>query len=262
MNRLTQLFQSSKKDILNIYFTAGFPERDATLPILKALHAAKVDIIEIGVPYSDPLADGPTIQNSGMKALQNGMDLNLLFEQIKSARAAGVDTPFVLMGYYNQIVQMGEKKFFDNCVAAQVDGLIIPDLPLAVYQRDYQKTFEDLGIAISFLITPQTPVERIKLIDKLTTGFIYVVSSYAITGATSGITENQINYFERIEKMNLSKPRLIGFGISNKNTFTTACQHARGAIIGSAFIKNLETEYAHGKNYSEIVEGFVKTIQN
>ncbi len=262
MNRLKALFQSSKKDILNIYFTAGFPERDATLPILKSLHDAKVDIIEIGIPYSDPLADGPTIQNSGMKALQNGMDLNLLFEQIKSARAEGVDTPFVLMGYYNQIVQMGEKKFFDNCVASQVDGLIIPDLPLAVYQRDYQKTFEDLGIAISFLITPQTPVARIKLINKLTTGFIYVVSSYAITGATSGITENQIDYFERIEKMNLSNPRLIGFGISNKKTFDIACEHARGAIIGSAFIKNLEIERNKGKEYGKIVEEFVKSVRN
>ena len=261
MNRLTALFKSGKKDILNIYFTAGFPERDATLPILKALHAAKVDIIEIGVPYSDPLADGPTIQNSGMKALQNGMDLNLLFAQIKSARAEGVDTPFILMGYYNQIVQMGEKKFFENCVASQVNGLIIPDLPLAVYQRDYQKSFEDFGIAISFLITPQTPIERIKLINKLTTGFIYVVSSYAITGATSGITENQIEYFERIEKMNLSNPRLIGFGISNKKTFNTACKHARGAIIGSAFIKNLETEHAKGKNYDDIVAEFVKSVR-
>ncbi len=262
MNRLKNLFQSGKKDILNIYFTAGFPERDATLPILEALHAAKVDIVEIGVPYSDPLADGPTIQNSGMKALQNGMDLNLLFEQITSARAKGVDTPFVLMGYFNQIVQMGEKKFFDNCVSAQVDGLIIPDLPLAVYQRDYQKTFANLDIAISFLITPQTPVERIKLINKLTTGFIYVVSNYAITGAASNITQTQLDYFERIEKMNLSNPRLIGFGISNKETFDTACNHARGAIIGSAFIKDLEVEREKGIEYVEIVENFVRAVRN
>ncbi len=260
MNRLKKLFASGKKDILNIYFTAGFPERDATLPILEALHAAKVDIVEIGIPYSDPLADGPTIQNSGMKALENGMDLNLLFEQIKSARAKGVDTPFVMMGYYNQIVQMGEKKFFANCVASQVDGLIIPDLPLAVYQRDYQKMFAAADIAISFLITPQTPDERIKLINKLTTGFIYVVSNYAITGAASNITETQVAYFERIEKMNLSNPRLIGFGISNKETFETACKHARGAIIGSAFIKNLEVERNKGKAYSEIVGEFVEKV--
>lgn len=241
MNRLDKLFSEKKARILNIYFTAGYPKRDDTEGVICALAEAGADLIEIGMPYSDPLADGTTIQESGAVALENGMTLNLLFAQIKAARKR-TDVPLVLMGYFNQVLQFGDKAFFDLCVETGIDVLILPDLPLEVYEARYKKMLADMGLRITFLMTPQTPVERIRKIDALSTGFVYMVSSYAITGTQTGISEAQIAYFERIEAMKLKNPRLIGFGISDKNSFDTACKYAQGAIIGSAFIKALAAD--------------------
>ena len=259
MNRLTQLFQNKKSNILNIYFTAGYPKRDDTEGVILALEKAGVDLIELGMPYSDPLADGPTIQESGSKALENGMTLNVLFEQIKRVREK-TQIPLILMGYYNQVLQFGDDKFFQLCAETGVDGLILPDLPLEIYERDYQKRLADLNLKISFLITPQTPTERIRKIDNLSTGFIYIVSSYAITGAKTGISEEQIAYFKRIEKMKLQNPRLIGFGISDRETFNIACSHANGAIIGSAFIRALGKADTEGVLLDIATDVFVSEI--
>jgi tryptophan synthase alpha chain len=259
MNRLTQLFAEKKHNILNVYFTAGFPKRDDTEGVILALAEANVDLIEIGMPYSDPLADGPTIQQSGTKALENGMHMDLLFDQIQSVRQK-TEVPLVLMGYFNQVMRYGEAKFFQKCVASGVDGLILPDMPLHVYEKDYQQMLTDMDLKMSFLITPQTDTPRIRKIDALTTGFVYIVSSYAITGGNSGISDAQIDYFKRIEKMKLKNPRLIGFGISDKTTFDIACQHAQGAIIGSAFIRALERGDTEGVSVEQTIESFVGSV--
>ena len=262
MNRLTQLFTSKNRDILNVYFTAGFPKRDDTEAVILSLAASGVDLIEIGMPYSDPLADGPTIQQSGAKALENGMTLDVLFQQIKATRAKNKTIPLILMGYFNQVMQYGDRRFFENCRASGVDGLILPDLPLDVYEADYAAMLNEMDLKISFLITPQTPTDRIRRIDRLTTGFVYIVSSYAITGGASGsIAPEQVEYFQRIEKMKLKNPRLIGFGISNRSTFEIACRYANGAIIGSAFIRVLEQANTEGvENLDWVIEDFVAKI--
>lgn len=239
MNRIQQLFQNKRENILNIYFTAGFPKLHDTEHIILALEKGGADLIEIGMPYSDPLADGPTIQESGTKALANGMTLPLLFEQISSVRQK-TQIPLILMGYFNQVMQYGEEKFFRKCKETGIDGVILPDMPLHVYEEQFQELFTELDLGISFLITPQTSENRIRKVDELTRGFIYMVSSAAITGAKAGISEQQLTYFNRINNMQLINPRLIGFGISNHDTFTTACKYANGAIIGSAFIRALE----------------------
>jgi tryptophan synthase alpha chain len=239
MNRLDKIFSTKKANLLNIYFTAGFPKLEATSEIITALSDAGVDLIEIGMPYSDPLADGTTIQESSAVALQNGMSLDLLFAQIAEVRAK-VETPLILMGYFNQVLQYGDERFFQRCQSVGVDGLILPDLPLDVYESDYKKLLNDLDLKISFLITPQTPDTRIKKVAKLSTSFVYVVSNYAITGTQSSISEQQLDYFKRIKAIQLKKPYLIGFGIADPKSFQTACQYANGAIIGSAFIKALQ----------------------
>ena len=259
MNRLTQLFQQKKSKILNVYFTAGYPNLSDTEGLILALEKSGVDLIELGMPYSDPLADGPTIQESGSKALENGMHLNLLFEQIKLVRQK-TEIPLILMGYYNQVMQFGDTLFLEKCAESGVDGLILPDLPLPVYEEKYQQQLADLDLKISFLITPQTPSDRIRKIDKLTTGFVYVVSSYAITGSTTGISPQQIDYFKRVEAMKLKNPRLIGFGISDKTTFETACMHANGAIIGSAFIKALGRADTEGVGVETAATRFIENI--
>ncbi|MBK8653294.1 MAG: tryptophan synthase subunit alpha [Haliscomenobacter sp.] len=238
-NRIQDLFQRKSGGILNIYFTAGHPDPKDFPATLSALEAAGVDFIEIGMPYSDPLADGPTIQESGAVALRKGTTLPWLFDQIKAIRAQ-IHTPLILMGYFNQVMQYGEARFFEKCQEAGVDGLILPDLPLLEYEKHYKDLVEQAGLAISFLITPQTPEERIRKIDELTRGFIYMVSDSSITGAKAGISDKQIAYFERINGMGLRNPRLIGFGISTREGYDTACRYAQGAIIGSAFIKALE----------------------
>ena len=245
MNRLDQLFARKERDILNIYFTAGFPETGSTEQIILALDRAGVDLIEVGMPYSDPMADGPTIQDSSMQALRRGFTLDLLFEQLSGIREK-TQVPLVLMGYYNQLLQYGFDRFLEQCRQVGVDGLILPDLPLHEYERDHRAAVEASGLNISFLISPQTPAERIRQIDSVTRGFLYMVSSNAITGAKKGISPEQIAYFERIAAMNLRHPRLIGFGISDHESFRTACRYANGAIIGSAYIKALAAGGADG----------------
>jgi tryptophan synthase alpha chain len=238
MNRINKLFQEKENDILNIYFTAGYPQLSDTVDIILALDKAGADLIEIGMPYSDPLADGPTIQESGAQAIKNGMTLEILFDQIREARKH-TEIPLVMMGYFNQVMQFGEERFFAEAKAAGVDGLILPDLPVYEYETFYQDMIKQQDLAISFLITPQTSEARIRQIDDLSNGFIYMVSNSSITGAKSDISQTQLDYFNRIQDMELRNPRLIGFGISSHETFRTACTYARGAIIGSAFIKAL-----------------------
>lgn len=256
MNRLDRLFADRSSDILNIYFTAGFPQRDDTATIITALDRAGVDLIEVGMPYSDPLADGPTIQSSGATAIANGMTLPLLFEQLAEVRTRS-QVPLILMGYFNQVMQYGEDRFIEKCREVGVDGVILPDLPLYEYEQFYRQKFERAGLHFSFLITPQTEEARIRKIDELTRGFIYMVSSASITGGKTGISDEQIAYFERIAAMELKNPRLIGFGISDRSSFETACRYASGAIIGSAFIRALET----GTDVGETCRSFVDRIR-
>ena len=258
MFRLEKTFKNKNQQLLNVYFTAGFPALEDTGTIIRSLSKSGVDVIEVGMPYSDPMADGPTIQKSGMQALENGMSVSVLFSQLEKIREE-VDTPLILMGYFNQVMQFGEEAFLKRCQAVGVDGLILPDLPLSVYETEYQDLFKKYDLAPIFLITPQTSEERIRKIDQLSRGFIYVVSSAAITGNSKEISPEQVAYFERIENMNLRLPRMIGFGISDHQSFTTACQYADGAIIGSAFIRALEN--GNGE-LEETIEGFVKGIRN
>ena len=254
MNRINKVF-NKKKNLLSIYFTAGFPDINDTLKIIKELDKSQVDMIEIGLPFSDPLADGPTIQKSSEKALSNGMTTNLLFDQLKDLRKIS-DIPVVIMGYFNPILQYGIEKFCSNCKDVGIDGLIIPDLPADIFKKNYKIIFEKYKLNMMFLITPQTSNERINLIDDLSKGFIYMVSSYSVTGAKDSFDKYQIEYFKRIKKMNLSNPLLIGFGISNKKTFRSACQNSNGAIIGSAYIKYIEN---HGVSKTR---DFIKLIKD
>ena len=237
MNRINQKLEESKR-LLSIYFTAGYPNLNDTVTIIQNLEKSGVDMIEIGLPFSDPLADGPTIQASSTKALQNGMTSEVLFGQLKDIRET-VKIPLIIMGYFNPILQYGVEEFCKKCSEIGIDGLIIPDLPVDVYNDHYKATFEKYGLVNVFLITPQTSNERIRFIDSISTGFIYMVSSASVTGSQSSFGEEQTNYFERIDKMNLNNPQIIGFGISDNTSFTQATEYAKGAIIGSAFIKHV-----------------------
>jgi len=237
MNRIqTRLEEKSK--ILSVYFTAGYPALADTAPIIRELEACGVDMIEIGLPFSDPLADGPTIQESSTVALKGGMTSKKLFEQLKDIRV-DVGIPLIIMGYFNPILQYGVEAFCQSCAEVGIDGLIIPDLPLEIYERDYRSIFESYGLFNIFLITPQTSEERIRQIDAASKGFIYMVSSASTTGAKTSFGEAEQSYFKRVEAMKLRMPLIAGFGISNKATFNDATAHTRGAIIGSAFIKHL-----------------------
>jgi tryptophan synthase alpha chain len=253
MNRINQKLQENKK-ILSIYFSAGYPSLNDTVQIIQDLEKSGVDMIEIGLPFSDPLADGPTIQASSTQALHNGMTTQVLFDQLKDIRKT-VAIPLVIMGYFNPMLQYGVENFCKKCAEIGIDGLIIPDLPVDVYADEYKATFEKYGLKNVFLITPQTSDERIRFIDSVSDGFIYMVSSASVTGSQSGFGSVQEDYFKRIADMDLKNPQIIGFGISNKETFNQATQFAKGAIIGSAFIKNLTD------NGVESVGDFVKAIR-
>ena len=238
MNRINKKLQENKK-LLSIYFTAGFPSLNDTVSIIKELEKNGVDMLEIGLPFSDPLADGPTIQESSTQAIENGMTTNLLFEQLKEIRKT-VQIPLIIMGYFNPIIQFGVEKFCQKCNEIGIDGLIIPDLPLEEYLLEYQEIFEKYNLKNVFLITPQTSNERILEIDSVSDSFIYMVSTAAVTGSLIGFGNEQMNYFERISNLNLKNPQIIGFGINNKETFSQATLHQKGAIIGSAFVKFLK----------------------
>ena len=237
MNRINKLFRKKNKNILSIYFTAGFPELEDTMPTLEALQDNGIELVEIGIPFSDPMADGVVIQQSSHASLKNGMSIRLLFSQLTDVRKK-IDIPLVMMGYLNPIMQFGFENFCRECKRVDVDGMIIPDLPMSDYLTDYKPIAEKYELEFIFLITPETSDERIREIDENTNGFIYMVSSAAVTGTQSSF-DKQIDYFNRINAMNLKNPRLIGFGVSNKATKEMVFENSSGAIVGSAFIKAL-----------------------
>ena len=252
MKRIQHKLMENKK-ILSIYFSAGFPNLNDTKSLIENLEKNGVDMIEIGLPYSDPLADGPTIQASSTQALKNGMTSKILFQQLKDIREK-VKIPLIIMGYFNPILQFGVEEFLRKCKETGIDGLIIPDLPLEIYISEYKSLFENYNIAMVFLITPQTSDVRIRLIDANSNAFIYMVSTASVTGSRDSFDENQMNYFERIAKMNLKNPQIVGFGISNKTTFQQATKYQKGAIIGSSFIQYVA-------NYPKInIKEFINTI--
>jgi tryptophan synthase alpha chain len=242
MNRINQLFKEKSSGVLSVYFTAGFPRLSDTIKVLEALQAKGVDLVEIGIPFSDPMADGLVIQESGHQALQNGMNMSVLFEQLSDVRSK-IHIPLVMMGYLNPVMQFGFERFCSECMRVGVDGMIIPDLPMDDYLQEYKAIADRYGLKFIFLITPETSEERIRIIDQQTNGFIYMVSSAAVTG-TQHSFDGREDYFKRIEAMNLKNPRLIGFGVSNQATFQMVNQYASGAIVGSAFIKALKSEDA------------------
>ena len=242
MNRLTELLNRKKSDLLAVYFTAGFPEKDSTGVVIDALCNGGADIIEVGIPFSDPMADGVVIQHSSNVALKNGMNLSLLISQVEEARKRNPSVPFIAMGYLNPIMQMGAERFFKRAKEAGIDAVIIPDLPFSTYMKEYKPLSDRYDLPVIMLITPETSDDRIRLIDEHCEGFIYMVSTASTTGARDSFSPEAIDYFKRIDSMNLRHPRLIGFGISNSVTYGDACRYSSGAIIGSQFIKLLESE--------------------
>jgi tryptophan synthase alpha chain len=256
MNRIHKLFKNKESGILSIYYTAGFPTLNDTVAIAEALEAGGADIIEIGIPFSDPVADGPTIQASNKVALDNGMTVKLLLEQVKELRKR-VSLPVILMGYLNPVIQYGIERFIKDAAHAGVDGLILPDMPMDVYQHEYKDLFESAKLTNTFLISPTTSEERIRKIDALTSGFIYAVSASSTTGAKGDFSNEQINYFQKLRDLKLKNPYLIGFGISNEKTYQTASSYSSGAIVGSAFINLLR----ESKNQREDVINFVSCIK-
>ncbi|MEN6589489.1 MAG: tryptophan synthase subunit alpha [Proteiniphilum sp.] len=241
MNRIDQLFQEKEKNILSVYFTAGYPQLNDTVKVMQALEKQGVDMLEIGVPFSDPMADGPVIQASGAQALRNGMSVKTLFSQLADVRQS-VSIPLVIMGYLNPIIQFGFENYCQAAVKCGIDGLIIPVLPFAEYVESYKPIADRYGLHVIMLITPETSEERIRLIDEHTSGFIYMVSSASVTGAKKTFSDANLAYFRSVNAMQLKNPRLIGFGISNRETFDAACHEASGAIIGSKFISLLSSE--------------------
>ena len=256
MNRIDKVF-SEKKNILSIYFTAGFPEVNDTVTIISELERSGADMIEIGMPFSDPLADGPTIQHSSEVALANGMTLKLLFEQLTVLQVSGSRShvTMILMGYLNPVLQFGVENFCKRANECGISGIILPDLPMDEYLNEYKVIFDKYDLKNIFLITPQTSVERIRMIDEASDGFIYLVSSSATTGKNTGVTAETEKYFARIKEMKLKNRLMIGFGIHDRESFSKACEYANGAIIGSAFIKELETSGTKG------ISDFIKKIK-
>ena len=253
MNRIDQLFANKNNNVLSIYFTAGYPSLNDTVPVLQALEKNGVDVVEIGIPFSDPMADGSVIQASGTQALKNGMTLRELFRQLTDVRDK-VSIPLVLMGYLNPIMRFGFENFCAEAARCGIDGVIIPDLPFADYQNEYKAIAEKYGIHMIMLITPETSEERIRMIDQNTRGFIYMVSSASVTGSKSAFGDENLSYFRRVNAMNLNNPRLIGFGISNKVTFDAACENASGAIIGSRFVTLLGSEPSVGEAVKKLLD--------
>jgi tryptophan synthase alpha chain len=253
-NRITYLFKTKQQQILSVFFTAGFPEKTDTASIAQALEAAGVDLIEIGIPFSDPIADGPTIQESNKIALDGGMTVALLLQQVADIRPT-ITMPIVLMGYLNPVMQYGVEKFLREAARAGVDGLILPDLPLAEYLQEYKALTEELNLSVSFLIAPTTSEERIREIDAVSTGFIYAVSSSSTTGAKAEFSPDQQAYFKRLHAMKLNHPCLIGFGISNAKTWQQANAFAAGAIVGSSFIAQLKKDKSPAA-----IKQFVQTL--
>lgn len=258
MNRINKLFQQKQNKVLSVYFTAGYPRLEDTAPIIRSLEAHGADLIEVGVPFSDPMADGLVIQQSSHQALKNGMSIRKLFDQLADIRK-DVNIPLVMMGYLNPIMQFGFEDFCSECSRVGVDGMIIPDLPMSDFLKDYKPVAEKFGLEFIFLITPETSEDRIRLIDSNTDGFIYMVSSAAVTGTQSSF-DARVDYFNRINAMNLKNPRLIGFGVSNKATKDTVDQYASGAIIGSAFIKCLGQADTDGKSIDAAVENLLELL--
>lgn len=255
MNRIDQLFASKQTGILNIYCTAGFPALEDTLPVMTALQAHGADMIELGMPFSDPLADGPVIQDSSTRALQNGMSLKKLFAQLKDFRK-NIHVPVILMGYLNPVMQFGIEQFLQQCAATGVDGLILPDLPMQEYEQEYRPLFEKYGLHLIFLVTPETSEARIRQIDALSKGFVYAVSSSSTTGKDKDMKGQQA-YFERLKALQLKNPVLIGFGIKDKPTFDAACAYSNGAIIGTAFIKAVE----NAKDLDGTIKQFIQSVK-
>ncbi len=254
-NKLTELFQSKTKNLLNVFCTAGFPKKESTAEVLLSLQKSGVDMIEVGMPYSDPIADGPVIQDSNMIAIANGMTIELLFKQLKALKK-DIHIPLILMGYLNPVMQYGIEKFCTDAAASGVAGLILPDMPMFEYEHIYKKYFTQNELSLIFLITPQTSGERIKMADSLSSGFLYAVSSNSVTGSTLS-NDGQNEYFKKLASMNLKNPLMIGFGINSKETFDNACKYAAGAIVGSAYIKAISKE----KNIELATNKFVKTIR-
>ena len=253
MNRIDKLFDKEKNGVLSVYFTAGFPNLNDTVPVIESLEKNGVKLIEIGIPFSDPMADGPVIQASGSNALENGMSLRILFNQLSTVRNS-VQIPLVLMGYLNPIMQFGFDNFCAEAKRCGVDGVIIPDLPFEDYLVNYKSIAEAHNLHIIMLITPETSDERIRLIDSHTGGFIYMVSTASVTGAKSSFGDENLAYFRRVNAMQLKNPRMIGFGISNKSTFDAACNNASGAIIGSKFVTLLQSEGTINGAVEELIE--------
>jgi tryptophan synthase alpha chain len=256
-NRIKELFDKKSNNLLSVFYTAGFPNSKDTVVIAQHLEKAGADIIEIGIPFSDPVADGPTIQESNKIALDKGMNLHLLLEQVKEIRKS-VKLPIILMGYLNPVMQYGVEKFVADASAAGVDGLIIPDLPLLEFETKFKEIFNSKNLSNTFLISPTTSVERIKQIDAATDGFIYAVAASSTTGAKNDFASEQIQYFERLKKMGLKNPFLIGFGISNHSTFSKASQYGAGAIVGSAFVQLLKTS----SDFESDIQQFVRNLKN
>lgn len=242
MNRIARLFECKNHNILSVFFTAGFPHLDSTVPIIKELAKAGVDMVEIGVPFSDPMADGLVIQESSTKALKNGISVATICDQVREAREAVSEMPFIMMGYINPILQYGIENFFRDFKEAGADGVIIPDLPFEEYLRSFKSLSDKYDMPVIMLITPETSEARIHLIDDNCNGFIYMVSSASTTGTRTKFSEKQTDYFNHINSMDLKHPRLIGFGISNASTLRNVLDNAAGAIVGSLFIKCLQSE--------------------
>jgi tryptophan synthase alpha chain len=255
MDRIKNLFQKKMQQVLNVYCTAGYPQLHSTIEVMKALQENGADIIELGMPYSDPIADGPVIQHSSSIALANGMTIKKLFEQLKDFRKT-ISVPVVLMGYMNPILQYGFEKFCADAASAGVDGLILPDLPEHEFETEYGAIIKKQGLDFIFLVTPETSQERIKKLDELSTGFLYAVSSSSTTGTDKNMTDVK-SYLQTLRSLNLRNPVLVGFGIKDKTTFHTACANANGAIIGTAYIKAL----AEPGNVADITRKFLETIR-